>query len=80
MPVYFAGIEQPWDFNDTQVEFSLGVLTADNTTTVDWASLKDGIRPASISTAAWEPIGANFTAQTGTTWGGYVAMLDGTWT
>ncbi len=44
IPVYYAGLLQNashrWDFSDDQVEFSLGVLTADNTTTIDWTPWK----------------------------------------
>ena len=76
VPVYFAGLQQPWDFSDTQVEFNLGVLTADNTAPVNWANLKNGMRPESISSEAWDPIWTNFTTQVGDTWGDYVTMLD----
>jgi len=34
------------------------------------------MRPATISTQAWDQIFSNFIAQTGTTWGNYVTMLD----
>ncbi|MBI2875410.1 MAG: cadherin-like domain-containing protein [Candidatus Tectomicrobia bacterium] len=76
VPVHFAGLLQPWNFNDGQVEFNLGVLTADNTSIVDWAALKDDLRPDSIRAAAWDPLWANFTTQAGDTWGDYVTMLD----
>ena len=35
-------------------------------------SLKDSLRPASLSQAAWNAIYPNLTAQLGSTWGGYV--------
>ena len=76
VPVYYAGMQTPWDFSDGQFEFNLGVLAADNSTTVNWAELKDDMRPAAISTAAWDAIWPNFTAQAGDTWGDYVRMLD----
>ena len=76
VPVAYAGLLQPWDFSQNQVQFNLGVLTADNTTAVDWASLKSGMRPDSIPADAWDVLWANFTAQVGATWGGYVQMLD----
>ena len=75
VPVYFTGLEQPWSWAPT-VEFTLGVLTAEDATPVDWASLKDGMRPASISAQAWDAIWASFTPQVGSTWGDYVRMLD----
>ena len=42
----------------------------------DWASLKDGMRPAAVSAAAWDVDWANFTSQTGTTLGSFQDMLD----
>jgi hypothetical protein len=80
VPVYYAGLLQNashwWDFSDNRVEFTLGVLTPDNTSPVDWSSLKADMRPASITTEAWDAIWPAFTAQAGATWGAYVTMLD----
>jgi hypothetical protein len=76
VPVYYAGWQQPWDFSYPPIEFSLGALTADDTTAADWPSLKDSMRPDTIPADAWDPIWANFTARVGSTWGGYVRMLD----
>ena len=75
-PVYFIGLQQPWDFSHRQVQFNLGVLAADNSDPVDWASLKDAMRPPTIRSDAWEAIWANFVAGAGSTWGHYVSMLD----
>jgi hypothetical protein len=75
VPVYFAGLQQPWSWN-ANVEFTLGVLTADNSDPADWSSLKGGMKPASISAEAWDSIWASFVRQVGTTWGDYVKMLD----
>ena len=36
--VYYAGLQTPWDFSDTQVEFNLGVLQASDATPVDWTA------------------------------------------
>jgi RHS repeat-associated protein len=75
VPVYYAGWQQPWDWGHPFI-FELGVLTADNTAPVDWSSLKDGMKPASITAEAWEALWASFASQVGTTWGDYVRMLD----
>ena len=56
--------------------FSVGVLDNTNTQTIDWNSLKDSLRPASLSQAAWNAIYPNLTAQLGSTWGDYVQKLD----
>ena len=76
VPVYYAGWQQPWDFSYPPFQWNLGVLKAEDTNAVDWASLKAGMKPSSISAEAWDTIWANFVAQVGTTWGGYVRMLD----
>ena len=89
VPVYYAGLQQPWSWNPT-TSFSLGWLPTDfsqvpvvngvqivnpNNYIVDWASLKSGMRPASIDAGAWDIIWANFTADAGSTWFNYVQML-----
>jgi RHS repeat-associated protein len=76
VPVYYAGWEKPWDMSYPPFNFNLGVLKADDSSTADWASLKDSMRPITISTQAWDALWAKFAAQVGTTWGGYVRMLD----
>ncbi|MBI1915416.1 MAG: hypothetical protein HYS12_11870 [Planctomycetes bacterium] len=38
--VYFAGLQQPWDLSDTQVDFNLGVVSADSTAAMDWGPLE----------------------------------------
>jgi RHS repeat-associated protein len=76
VPVYFTGLQQPWDFSDNQVEFNLGVLSTDNTTPVDWDALKSQMKPDYVRADAWDVIWANFTAQAGSTWGSYLRMLD----
>jgi len=76
LPVYFVGLEQPWDFSDTNVEFTLDVVTPGDETPIEWASWKDYMQPDWVNTEAWEAIWANFLNQVGATWGDYLAMLD----
>ncbi|HXG10972.1 MAG TPA: hypothetical protein VNK04_14525, partial [Gemmataceae bacterium] len=76
VPVYYAGLLQPWDFSDTSVDFHLSSLTTDSTTAIDWPSLQAGLRPSGISVEAWAPVFANLTAQIGNTWGSFVSMLN----
>ena len=76
IPVYCIGLKPPWDGSDWTVEFDLGVLTADEAEPIDWAGLKDEMRPESMPTDTWDAIWANLTDQVGTTWGDYVAMLN----
>jgi RHS repeat-associated protein len=76
VPVYWAGWQQPFDLSDPPFDFSLGVMQANDPTPVDWASMKDGLRPASISAGAWDPIFANLTSHLGSTWGSVVTTFD----
>jgi YD repeat-containing protein len=77
VPVYYAGwLSSQWDFTRPPITFSVGVLQADNATPIDWASIKDSLRPPAISAAAWEPIFTNLVAQTGNTWGSFLTHLD----
>ena len=76
VPVYYAGLQQPYDFSHSTVPFTLGVVDTNDTTPVDWESLKAGLRPGWISAGAWDPIFSNLVAQAGTTSGSYVRLLD----
>jgi RHS repeat-associated protein len=72
VPVYFAGLR---DNSATQVDFQLGALLAGNPTPVDWAGLKEPMRPTDIPAEAWDILWANFLTIAGNTWGGYAEML-----
>ena len=74
VPVYYVGLLATvvgWP----DVQFNLGVLTPDNTSAVDWASLQGDMRPASIPSEAWGALWAGFVARVGPTWGDYARML-----
>ena len=75
LPVYYAGMQYPWDFSHDRFYFDLRVFTADDTATADWAGLKTQLRPPGFSADAWDAVYGNLTAQLGSTWGGYVQML-----
>jgi len=81
VPVYYAGWQQNptppiWDFTYPPMNWNLGVLRADDTNAADWTALKASMKPATINAEAWDVIWDGFTNQVGTTWGGYVRMLD----
>jgi RHS repeat-associated protein len=76
VPIYYAGWQQPWSFSYPPFEWGLGVLSADNATPVDWASMRDAMRPPQMTAEAWTVLWSNFTAQIGPTWGDYVRMLS----
>ena len=76
VPVYYAGMQQPWSFAETGFDFALQVYTQTDRTTLNWSSLRSSLEPSVISTAAWDAVFPGLTAQLGDTWGGYVQMLD----
>jgi RHS repeat-associated protein len=73
--IYYAGLLRPWNFADTQIDFDLTVLEADNLLPIDWKPFEQSLRPDSISLEAWAPIWKNFLTQVGTTAGQYVTLL-----
>jgi len=61
--------------NSFNVAIDMGMITADDTTPIDWSSLKESLRPTTIAPEIWTPIFANITADMHT-WGDYVVMLN----
>ena len=76
VPVYYAGLQQPWNFNHNTVPLDLGVINTTDTSSIDWTSLKTNLRPNWIQTTAWDAVFANVIASAGNTSGSYVQMLD----
>ncbi|MCP3870850.1 MAG: hypothetical protein GY703_22690 [Gammaproteobacteria bacterium] len=74
-PVQWSGWQPPW-FQASKFDFRLGVLDADNSDTVDWASERSKMQPAYVSVEAWNVIWENFLSQVGNTWGEYVTALS----
>ena len=56
VPVYYAGLQQPWDFSQTSVPLNLGVVATTDTSPVDWSSLKSSLQPPNVPTGAWNQI------------------------
>jgi len=75
-PTYYAGWQQPWNFSYPPVNWNLGVIQATDPTPVDWSSQEYSLEPSTIPADAWNAIWMSFSNQVGTTWGGYVTMLD----
>ncbi len=40
VPVYYAGMQQPWSFAETSFQFKLDIFTQRDTTALDWSSLQ----------------------------------------
>lgn len=77
IPVYYAGwLDSQWDFTDPTLNFSLQVIQANDTTSVNWPSLQSSLKPTGINNTAWNSIYSGIVSQLGTTAGGYVQLLD----
>lgn len=61
--------------DETPIDFATAILT-DLTQTIDWAALKDVVRPGDIPTDAWDAIYPNLLAEVGTTAGDYLQVLS----
>lgn len=75
MPVYWAG----WNTQLStigQLDFTLEVLSVDNTEALDFASLKNSLKPDEYTNEAWDVIWPRLQSLMGTTWGDYVKMLS----
>ena len=58
-----------------KVDFQLGVADTTDTSAIDWASLKDQLRPSYIAQDAWNAIWNNVMASLGTTTAQYQSVL-----
>jgi hypothetical protein len=76
VPVYYAGLQQPWNFGDGQVEFEIRIRSADDPTPIDWTSFIATGKPEWVAADAWAAVMGAFVNQVGTTWGDYVRMLS----
>ena len=75
VPVYYGGMQMPWDWSST-FSFDVKVFTTSDSTPVDWSSLQSSLQPPNVPASAWPSIYGNLKQQLGTTWGSYVQMLD----
>jgi RHS repeat-associated protein len=75
IPVYCAGLQQPWTMSDTEIELQIIAREAGDTTPIDWNVLETTIRPDWISDSAWPLVFATLQQQIGHTWGDYVNHL-----
>jgi YD repeat-containing protein len=76
IPIYYAGLQQPWNFSDNQVEMEIRIFYATNSETLDWANIRTNQRPFWINQQAWEVVVTNLQQQIGATWGNLVTALD----
>jgi RHS repeat-associated protein len=76
VPVYYAGMQQPWSFAETSFQFALNYYDLHDSTALDWSSLQASLQPPGISNQAWSAMSSSLATQVGDTWGDYVTMLD----
>ncbi len=74
--IAYAGLQQPWDFSQNTVQFTLSALTPTNSSPIDWDALQTSMKPLLLNTDAWTAVWQVFTNRVGATWGGYVQALD----
>jgi len=74
VPVYYMGLLFPWA-NDSQIEMELRYWTHDDTSTIDWSSRQQTLRPPTLGTEQWSAVFGNLIADIPTT-GDYVRMLN----
>ncbi len=75
VPVYYLGLQQPWDFTQDSVTMGIRYWTADNTNSIDWSTREASFRPPTLDSNTWDIIYNNITANL-TNNGAYVRMLD----
>jgi RHS repeat-associated protein len=75
VPVYYAGLQQPWPGNN-QIEFEIRIRDANDPTPIDWDGFIATGRPEWIAADAWSAIMNSFVGQVGPTWGDYIRMLS----
>ena len=63
VPVYYAGMQQPWNFSESQFKFDLRIFTSGDIDDVDWTSLQSTLQPAGVSNAEWAPVYQNLASE-----------------
>ena len=46
VPVYYAGMHQPWNLSETQFSFDIRIFNSTDTDPVNWSSLQSSLQPA----------------------------------
>jgi len=74
VPVYYLGMQRPWDLTDNQVELEIRSWTTDDTSVIDWTTRKSTLRPPTLDADTWDVVYDNLTSALPKT-GDYVEML-----
>src|SRR5262249_30715483 len=65
IPIYYAGWQQPWDFQYPDFQPRLAVEETTDTTPIAWPGLQAAFQPPNLSTAAWNALFPGLQAQIG---------------
>jgi RHS repeat-associated protein len=65
VPVYYAGMQQPWNFNESQFKFDLRVFLANNSVPVDWYNVLATMNPPGFTSQGWQIIEKELASQLG---------------
>ena len=66
VPVYYAGMQQPWNLAETSFQFKLLSYTQKDHKLIDWSSVESSLQPPGMSTQAWSAIFAGLQARSAT--------------
>ena len=76
VPVYYAGLQRPWDTSDDSVELQIRIRDAEDPATIDWESYIADERPELVPEDAWNAVMEVLVDQAGATWADYISMLN----
>ena len=76
VPVYYAGMVMPWNFNESQFKFDIRYFTATDATPIDWSSMQASLEPSSIPAAP----GLRFSTISSRNWEQPPAVTCSCWT
>ncbi len=76
VPVYYAGMQRPWNLAETNFQFKLLSYTQKDQKLNDWSTVESGLQPPGVSTQVWSAIFAGVQSEIGPTIGDYVTALD----
>ena len=63
VPVYYAGMQQPWNFSESQFKFDIRVFNPSDIDLVDWGPLQTAMQPTGIPSSAWSTIYGSLVSQ-----------------
>ncbi len=75
IPIYYAGLLQPWDFSDNSVNFKTRYILPGNDAPLNWVEHLSDRVPAGVDPEAWAAVTARLQARFGPTWGSFQEVV-----